>query len=59
MTGSGRCDLVPFFKRGSEFQVHSDGSVSVRRGDSWEPLLEYQYSAVTDAPSGRLDTCSW
>ena len=58
MTGSGRCDLiprllllwfnlVPFFKRGSEFQVHPDGSVSVRRGDSWEPLLEYQYSAVT------------
>ena len=58
MTGSGRCDLiprllllwfnlVPFFKRGSEFQVHPDRSVSVRRGDSWEPLLEYQYSAVT------------
>jgi hypothetical protein len=39
-------NLVPFFKRGSEFQVHPDGSVSVRRGDSWEPLLEYQYSTV-------------
>jgi len=39
-------NLVPFFNRGSEFQVHPDGSVSVRRGDSWEPLLEYQYSAV-------------
>ena len=39
-------NLVPFFKRGSEFQVHPDGSVSVRRGDSWEPLMEYQYSTV-------------
>ena len=25
-------NLIPFFKRGSEFQVHPDGSVSVRRG---------------------------
>jgi hypothetical protein len=40
-------NLVPFFKRGSEFQVHPDGSVSVRQGDSWEPLLEYQYASVT------------
>jgi hypothetical protein len=40
-------DLVPFFKRGTEFQVHPDGSVTVRRGDSWEALMEYQYSAVT------------
>jgi len=40
-------NLAPFFKRGSEFQVHPDGSVSVRRGDSWEPLMEYQYSTVT------------
>jgi hypothetical protein len=40
-------NLVPFFKRGIAFQVHPDGSVSVRRGDSWEPLLEYQYSTVT------------
>jgi hypothetical protein len=39
-------NLIPFFNRGSEFQVHPDGSVSVRRGDSWEPLLEYQYSTV-------------
>ena len=39
-------NLIPFFNRGSEFQVHPDGSVSVRRGDSWEPLMEYQYSAV-------------
>lgn len=40
-------NLVPFFKRGNEFQVHPDGSVSVRRGNSWEPLMEYQYSTVT------------
>jgi hypothetical protein len=40
-------NLIPLVKRGSEFQVHEDGSVSVRRGDSWEPLLEYQYAAVT------------
>jgi hypothetical protein len=39
-------NLIPFFNRGSEFQVHPDGSVSVRRGDSSEPPLEYQYSAV-------------
>ena len=40
-------NLIPFFKRGNEFQVHPDGSVSVRRGESWEPLMEYQYSTVT------------
>ncbi|MBE1548428.1 hypothetical protein GGC64_002452 [Mycobacterium sp. OAS707] len=40
-------NLVPFFKRGTEFQVHPDGSVTVRSGDSWEPLMEYQYSTVT------------
>jgi hypothetical protein len=40
-------NLVPFFKRGNEFQVHADGSVSVRRGDSWEALTEHQYSSVT------------
>jgi hypothetical protein len=39
--------LIPFFRRGNEFQVHPDGSVSVRRDDSWEPLMEYQYSVVT------------
>ena len=39
--------LVPLLKRGSEFQVHPDGSVSVRRTDSWEPLTEYQYATVT------------
>jgi hypothetical protein len=40
-------NLIPFFKRGNEFQVHPGGSVSVRRDDSWEPLMEYQYSTVT------------
>ena len=40
-------NLVPFCNRGKQFQVHPDGSVSVRQGDSWEPLMEYQYSSVT------------
>ncbi len=40
-------NLIPLFRRGSEFQVHTDGSVSVRRKDSWEPLMEYQYATVT------------
>jgi hypothetical protein len=40
-------NLIPFFNRGKEFQIHPDGSVSVHRGDSWEPLMEYQYSTVT------------
>ena len=52
-------NVVPFFSRGSEFQVHADRSASVRGDDSWEPLLKYQYSTVTDAASGRLESCSW
>jgi hypothetical protein len=40
-------DLTPLLNRGSEFRVEADGSVMVRRGDSWEPLLEYPYSSVT------------
>jgi hypothetical protein len=40
-------NLIPLFNRGREFQVHPDGSVSVRRGERWEPLMEYQYSTVT------------
>ena len=40
-------NLTPFLKRGSEFHVHPDGSVSVRRGEAMEPLTEYRYSAVT------------
>lgn len=39
-------NLIPFVSRGSEFGVEPEGSVSVRRGDSWEPLLEYQYATV-------------
>jgi hypothetical protein len=35
-------NLIPLLHRGSEFRVEADGSVMVRRGDSWEPLLEYQ-----------------
>jgi hypothetical protein len=44
-------NLIPLLNRGSEFRVESDGSVTVRRGDSWEPLLEYQYSSA--AADGR------
>ncbi|HKP43126.1 hypothetical protein [Mycobacterium sp.] len=40
-------NLIPFLQRGNEFRVEQDGSVAVRRGDGWEPLLEYQYSVVT------------
>ncbi len=40
-------NVIPFFKRSSEFQVHPDGSVSVRRKNSWDPLMEYQCSTVT------------
>ncbi|WP_319452303.1 MULTISPECIES: hypothetical protein [unclassified Mycobacterium] len=40
-------NLVPLLKRGAEFRVEADGSVMVRLRDSWEPLLEYQYSSVT------------
>jgi hypothetical protein len=40
-------NLSPFLRRGNEFRVEHDGSVSVRRGDGWEPLPEYQYPVVT------------
>lgn len=40
-------NLIPFLRRGTEFLVEADGSVSVRRGDTWEPLLEYQYATAT------------
>lgn len=39
-------NLIPLLRRGSPFRVEPDGSVMVRRGDSWGPLLEYQYSAA-------------
>ena len=40
-------NLIPFLKRGSEFQVHPDGSVSVRTRTGAEALLEYQHPTVT------------
>lgn len=40
-------NLIPLLKRGTQFRVEADGSVMVRQRDSWEPLLEYQYSSVT------------
>jgi hypothetical protein len=39
-------NLIPVLHRGSEFRVEADGAVLVRRNDSWEPLLEYQYAMV-------------
>lgn len=39
-------NAIPLLNRGSEFRVEADGSVMVRRRDSWEPVLEYQYSSV-------------
>ena len=33
-------NVVPFFNRGSEFQVHADRPASLRGDDSWEPVLE-------------------
>jgi hypothetical protein len=46
-TAPGGVQPRPILHRGSEFQVHADGSMSVRTDDSWEPLLENQYSTVT------------
>ena len=40
-------NLIPFFKRGTEFQVERDGSVAVRAGAAWPALMEYEYSDVT------------
>jgi hypothetical protein len=40
-------NLIPFFKRGTEFQIESDGSVAVRAGKTWPALLDYEYSTVT------------
>jgi hypothetical protein len=42
-------NLIPFFKRGSEFQVHTNGSVSVRRNGSWEPLMEVRLKSDVSA----------
>jgi hypothetical protein len=40
-------NLIPLLNRGSNLQVEADGSAMYRRGDGWEPLLEYQYSTVS------------
>jgi hypothetical protein len=39
--------LIPLLKRGSEFRVEYDGSITLRRGDNWPMLPEYEYSSVT------------
>jgi hypothetical protein len=46
-------NLIPFLRRGNEFRVEQDGSVTVRRGHGWEPLPEYQYWVVT--ADGTID----
>jgi hypothetical protein len=40
-------NLIPLLKRGSEFHVEPDSSVSVRRGGQWLPLVEYEYVTAT------------
>lgn len=40
-------NLIPLIRRGTPFRVEADGSVQVRRRDSWDPLLEYEYASVS------------
>lgn len=40
-------NLVPFVRRGREFRVEPDASVSVRGKQGWSPLLDYEYSEVS------------
>jgi len=40
-------NLMPFFKRGTEFRIEPDGTVALRAGAAWPALVEYEYSAVT------------
>jgi hypothetical protein len=40
-------NLIPFFKRGTEFRIEPDGTVALRAGAAWPALVEYEYSAVT------------
>jgi hypothetical protein len=40
-------NLIPLLNRGSAYRVEDDGSVTVRLGDTWVPLLEYQYASVS------------
>ncbi|ETW23849.1 hypothetical protein [Mycobacterium gastri] len=52
-------NLVPLIKRGREFRVEPDGSISVRGPHGWIQLLEYEYSAVTaDATTIRFTPAS-
>jgi len=39
-------NLIPFFKRGTEFRIEPDGSVAVQAGGTWPALLEYEYVRV-------------
>lgn len=50
-------NLIPFFKRGTEFRVEPDGSVAVRAGDTWPALLEYEYSGA-DADGTTIEFSS-
>lgn len=40
-------NLIPLFRRGREFRVEPDGSISVRDRNGFTPILEYEYSAVS------------
>ncbi|WP_123027258.1 hypothetical protein [Mycolicibacterium stellerae] len=40
-------NLIPFVKRGNEFRIEPDGSIAIRAGATWPPLLEYEYSDAT------------
>lgn len=40
-------NLVPFVKRGSEFRVEPDTSITVKGPRGWFQLLEYEYSTIT------------
>jgi hypothetical protein len=39
-------NLIPFFNRGQAWRAEPDGSVSVKRGNTWTPLLEYEFTQV-------------
>lgn len=39
-------NAVPFIKRGHEFRVEPDSSISIRGPRGWFQLLDYEYSAV-------------
>jgi hypothetical protein len=47
-------NLIPFFKRGTEFRVEPDGSVAIRTGGGWPALLEYEFARV-DADGSTIE----